>query len=285
VRTLGHLVIAENAWSEQPAIIVVAPTGAEATRDQSPAIPYTPAEIATSVIDSWREGASVAHLHVREPDGTPSGKHELFAESIRLIREGCDIVTMVSTGGGAGMSITERTGGLGAGPEMTGIEVGSINFGDELFPTLPAQTQAIAEAARAKGIALEVEAFELGHVDTARRLSESGVLHGRLRLNLVLGVPGALAATSHNLIAAAGAVPADAVWGVTAVGRHQRRMLSLGLLLGATSVRVGLEDSLYVRRGELASSNGQLVRGLASLAQDLGREIANPEAARRLLDL
>lgn len=138
-------------------------------------------------------------------------------------------------------------------------------------------------AACEKEIALEVEAFELGHVHTAIALSQEGIIPTPLRVNVVLGVPGALAATSDALIALRRSLPAGTPWCVTAIGRHQRRMLALAILLGATAVRVGFEDNIYRRKGVLASSNAELVVDIAQISRQLGREVATPAQARELL--
>jgi 3-keto-5-aminohexanoate cleavage enzyme len=272
-------------WAEHPVVIVVAPTGAEVTREHNPAVPYTPAEIAADVLACREAGAAVAHLHVREDDGTPSASADLFRQAVDGIRAACDIITMVSTGGAMGMTIEERSTGLEARPDMSGIETGSLNFGRDLFPTLPHETEGIAARAAELGIPLEVEAFEIGHIDAAIDFARRGVLPAPLRVNIVVGCPGALAATSHNLTAAVAALPEDATWSVTAIGRHQTRMLTLGLLLGATCVRVGFEDNVYLRRGQLAASNAELVEQIAAIARSLGRDVATVEQARRLLSL
>jgi len=255
------------------------------TREHNPAVPYTPAEIAADVAACCEAGAAVAHLHVREDDGTPSGSAELFRRTVDGIRAACDIVTMVSTGGAMGMTIEERSTGLEARPDMSGIETGSLNFGRDLFPTLPHETEGIAARAAELGIPLEVEAFEIGHIDAAIDFARRGVLPVPLRVNIVVGCPGALAATAANLIAAVAALPEDATWSVTAIGRHQTRMLTLGLLLGATCVRVGFEDNVYLRRGQLAASNAELVEQIAAIARSLGRDVATVEQARELLSL
>ncbi len=272
-------------WAEHPVVIVVAPTGAEVTREHNPAVPYTPAEIAADVAACCEAGAAVAHLHVREDDGTPSASAELFRRTVDGIRAACDIITMVSTGGAMGMTIEERSTGLEARPDMSGIETGSLNFGRDLFPTLPHETEGIAARAAELGIPLEVEAFEIGHIDAAIDFARRGVLPAPLRVNIVVGCPGALAATSANLTAAVAALPEDATWSVTAIGRHQTRMLTLGLLLGATCVRVGFEDNVYLRRGQLAASNAELVEQIAAIARSLGRDVATVEQARELLSL
>lgn len=277
--------IAERGAEGQPVVIVVAPTGAEVTRVDNPTVPYTPNEIAAEVVGAHEAGASVAHLHVRDADGTPSGRPELFRETIELIRASCDIVTMVSTGGALGMSIADRAGGLEAGPEMAGIETGSVNFGEELFPTTPAETREIARRASTRGITLEVEAFELGHVEAALRFRDEGALPDPLCFNLVFGVPGALGASHRNLVAMAQAVPDGCPWGVTAVGRHQARMLALGALCGATCLRTGFEDGVYLKRGVLAESNAALVERVRATCEALGRPAASPDQARELLSV
>lgn len=275
--------IVEQSRRDAPVVITVAPTGAEVTRRDNPAVPYTPQEIADEVIEAVQAGATVAHLHVRNPDGTPSSSSDLFREAVSRIRAQTSALIMVSTGGAIGMTVEERVSGLDAAPDLSSIETGSLNFGEDLFPTLPRETVAIAERATAAGAGLEVEAFELGHIDAATRLHERGALPDPLRFNLVLGVPGAAAATTRNLIALAGAVPSGATWGVTAVGRHQKQMLALAVLLGADCVRVGFEDAVYLRRGVLARSNAELVADMAELIQRLGRTVASPKEAREIL--
>ena len=277
--------IHEADWAAGPVAIVVAPTGAEVTRADNPAVPYTPGEIAREVIEAHAAGAAIAHLHVREANGAPSSRPELFRETIDLIRASCDIVTMVSTGGAIGMSVAQRAAGLEAAPEMAGIETGSTNFGEDLFPTTPAETRSIAQSARDRGIALEVEAFELSHVEAALAFAADGTLPRPLRFNLVLGVPGALSATHRNLATLAAAVPPECTWGVTAIGRHQRRLLALGALMGASCLRTGFEDGVYLERGRLAASNAELVTRVADDCRALGRHVATPSEARELLSL
>lgn len=274
-----------SSWNEHPVAITVAPTGAEVTRAENPAVPYTPREIANEARGAYEAGAALVHLHVREPDGTPSARPELFAETIELIRAETDLITMVSTGGAVWMGIEERSTGLEARPEMCGIETGSLNFGDEAFVTTFPQTRGIAQRADAAGIALEVEAFDVGHVVAAARLHERGELQGPLRFNLVFGVPGGIDASPEALAAMLRPLPAGAPWGVTCVGRHQRRMLALAVLNGATGIRVGFEDAVFLRRGVLAESNAQLVAQAAELVRTLGREVATPARARELLEL
>ena len=274
-----------RAWDADPVVLTVAVTGADVFRDNNPNIPYTTAEIADSAIGAAAAGATVAHLHVREDDGTPSGRPELFVDVIGRIRAGSDVLTMVSTGGANDMTIDERTTGLEAGPDISGVESGSMNFGDETFITPPPAGRGIVEKAKAAGIALEVEAFDVGHVVSAVRWLEQGLLPAPMRINLVFGVPGGIDASPEALVAMLRPLPPETFWTVTCIGRHHRRMMALALLHGAPGIRTGLEDVAYIARGVHAPSNAALVEAAVELTRALGREVAGPEQARELLRL
>lgn len=271
------------SWDANPLVITVAPTGAEVTRLDNPALPHTPGEIAADVAACAEAGAAVAHLHVREEDGTPSSRPELFAETIALIRARSRMVTMVSTGGAVWMSMEERAAGLEAGPDLAGVETGSLNFGEEAFVTVPRDARHVVERAAELGIGLEAEMFDVGHVVQAVRMLERGELPSPLRANLVFGVPGGIDASPEALDAMLRPLPLGTYWSITAVGRHQRRMLALAILRGAGGIRVGFEDGVYLRRGVLAASNAELVAAAAELVQTLGRSVATVEQARELL--
>lgn len=272
-----------TAWNSRPVVVTVAVTGADVTRENNPNLPYTTAEIAASSIESAAAGATVVHLHVREDDGTPSGRPELFRDVIERIRAGSDLVTMVSTGGANDMTIEQRTTGLEARPDLSGVESGSMNFGDETFITPPPAGRGIIARAAALGIGLEVEAFDVGHVLSAVRWLEDGTLPEPLRINLVFGVPGGIDASPEALAAMVRLLPPETFWTVTCIGRHHQRMLALALLHGAPGIRTGLEDVAYLRRGVLAPSNAALVEAAVSLAGTLGREVATPAQTRELL--
>jgi 3-keto-5-aminohexanoate cleavage enzyme len=275
--------MAVAAWDELPVVVTVAPTGAEVTRADNPALPHTPAEIAADVIACAEAGAAVCHLHVREDDGTPSSRRELFAEAIERIRERSPIITMVSTGGAVWMPMEDRMTGLEAGPDLAGVETGSMNFGEDPFVTVPADARRVIERAGELGIGLEAEMFDVGHVVAGVRMLERGELPAPLRANLVFGVPGGIDATPEALDAMLRPLSAGTHWSITAVGRHQRRMLGLAILRGAGGIRVGFEDGVFLRRGVLASSNAELVDDAAGLVRTLGRRVASIEEARQLL--
>ncbi len=272
-------------WNSDPVVLTVAVTGADVFRENNPNIPYTTEEIATHAIDSGAAGATVVHLHVREDDGTPSGRPELFVDVIERIRKGSKLLTMVSTGGANDMTIDERTTGLEASPDISGVESGSMNFGDETFITPPPAGRGIIEKATKAGIALEVEAFDVGHVVSAVRWLEEGVLPPPLRINLVFGVPGGIDASPEALEAMLRPLPPETFWTVTCIGRHHPRMLGLALLRGAPGIRTGLEDTVYIAKGELAPDSAALCQKAVELARTLGREVATQEQTPELLRL
>jgi 3-keto-5-aminohexanoate cleavage enzyme len=272
-------------WNSNPVVVTCAITGADVFRESNPNIPYTTKEIADSSIEAAEAGATVVHLHVREDDGTPSGRPELFVDVIDRIRAASDVLTMVSTGGANDMTIDERVTGLEANPDVSGVESGSMNFGDETFITPPPAGRGIIERAKEAAIALEVEAFDVGHVVSAVRWLEEGILPSPMRINLVFGVPGGIDATPDALEAMRRPLPDGTFWTVTCIGRHHQRLLALACLLGAPGIRTGLEDVAYISKGVLAPSNGALVEMAAGLARTLGREVATQDQARELLQL
>lgn len=266
---------------EPPVIITVAPTGAEVTREQNPHVPYTPQEIASEAIAAAAAGAHVVHLHVRKPDGTPASDRRLFAETIELIRDKSNVVTMVSTGGAIWMPIEVRMEGIYADPDVIGIEVGSLNFDGEPFVTTSDDTLLVASEGRKLGKPFEVEAFDVGQVSAGTTFIREGVLPERTPFNLVVGVPGGMPPSPLGLHAMVAELPSGSPWSVTAIGRFQTRMLAVALGMGAHGVRVGFEDNLYLRKGILAESNAQLVTQIRELAELLGRNIADGEQAKR----
>ena len=274
------------SWNSKPVVITAAITGADVTRADNPNVPYTPDEIAESSLRSVEAGAAIVALHVREDDGTPSGRPELFVQVIDQIRASAPrAVTNVSTGGSNTMSIEDRMGGLQAMPDMCGVETGSMNFGDETFITPPPAAREIIARAHSQRIGLEVEAFDVGHVVSAVRLFEESILPGPLRVNLVFGVPGGIDASPEALESMLRPLPPEAFWTVTCVGRPHDRILALGLLRGADGVRTGLEDVAYISKGVHAPSNHALVAKLVGLSKTLGREVATIDQSRDLLGL
>lgn len=270
---------------DKPLVITVAPTGAEVTRVDNPHVPYTPEEIAAEVKRSFEAGAAICHLHIREDDGTPSARPEVWHETIERIRVSCPgIIVMVSTGGAITMNEQERLAGLSAHPDMASLTTGTTNFGDGVFynplPMVRRFAQRMAEA----NIRPEVEIFDVGMIATAQRLVREGLLREPLHFNIMLGVPGALPGTPEHLLHVVRTLPANASWSAAAVGRYQRQVIGLAILLGG-HVRVGFEDNVKLTRTRLARSNADFVKYTAALARAYGRPLATPDQARILLGI
>lgn len=270
-----------------PVIITCALVGAEVTLEQLPHLPVTPEQIGAAAAEAAAAGASLVHLHVRDPRGLPTQDAAVFEAAVLAIRERTDVIVQVSTGGAVGMAAEERlqpvTGLSGrARPEMASLTPGSCNFGEEVFLNPLHEVEAFARAMRERGIRPEIEVFEAGMIETALGLARRGLLEEPLHLNLVLGVPGAIPATPRNLLHLVESLPGEATWTVSGMGRGQLTMNVLGLVLGG-HVRTGLEDNIFYRRGVPAESNAQLVARIARLAAELGRPVASVAEAREIL--
>jgi 3-keto-5-aminohexanoate cleavage enzyme len=265
------------------AMITAAVVGAEVTRAQSPYVPYTPAEIAGAAVDAWRAGAAAIHLHARWPDGRASQEAVHFREIVDRIRAaGCDAVLQCSTGGAVGMSVDERLGSLVDGAEMATLNLGTMNFGDEVFVNARPDIVRIAATLRARRLVPECEVYDAGMLETLRWLLAKGHLAAPYHVQLVLGVPGGMAANERNLRFLLESFPEPAHWTAAGVGRAQLEVAALALRLGG-HVRVGLEDNLYLSKGVLAQGSAPLVEAAVRLAREAGRGVATPAQARALL--
>lgn len=265
-----------------PLIITAALTGAEVGKDQQPALPITPDEIGEAAAECVSAGAAIVHLHARWPDGRPTQDAGVYREIIAAVRSRCDAIIQVSTGGAVGMTAEERMAPLALNTEMATLSMGSVNFGDEVFLNQPDDIETFAAAMRERGIRPELEIFDAGMLATANRWLAKGKLPANPHFDFVLGVPGGMPATPEALLYLKSQLPAGATWTVAGLGAAQLTMGALGILLGG-HVRVGFEDNIYFSKGVLASSNAQLVERVAGLAGTLGRPVASPAEARKLL--
>lgn len=266
-------------------IITAAICGAEVTKEQNPAVPYTAEEIALEAKRSYDAGAAVIHLHVRYDDGTPTQDKERFRVCMDAIREKCpDVIILPSTGGAVGMTAEERLQPTELMPEIATLDCGTCNFGDEVFENTMPMLKTFTGRMNENGIKPECEVFEKGHIDTALFLAKKGYIKEPMHFNIVLGVAGAAAADVRTLAFMVDSLPQGSTWCVTGVGRSQFSMAAAAIVLGG-NVRVGFEDNLFLEKGVLAESNGSLVEKAAALAKMLGREIAEPGEARKLLGL
>ena len=265
-------------------IVTCAVTGAEVTKKDNPAVPYTPQELADSSVAAVEAGAAVIHLHVRHDDGRPAHEKAIFQDVVARIRKRANPIIMVSTGGAVGMSVEQRVEGLEAGTEMASLTTGTVNFGNDVFWNAPDLVEKIAGAIKTKGAKPEIEVFDAGMVDNAAALVKKGLLAPPLQFQFVLGVPGGLGATARNLTYLADSIPHGSTWCVAGVGRHQFTMAAHAILMGG-NVRVGLEDNVYLRKGVLAPSNAALVERVVAIAKEFDRPIASPDEARKILGI
>lgn len=269
-------------------IITAAICGAEVTKEQNPAVPYTVEEIVREAKSAVDAGAAIVHLHVREDDGTPTQSHVRFQECEEAIYKVCpDVILIPSTGGAVGMSPEERLDSTNTTPipEMATLDCGTCNFGDDIFDNTMPTMRAFGKRMIEKGIKPEYECFEMGHLDTILTMARKGEVPGDpMQFNFVLGVPGCTPATVSNLAWMVNQIPAGSTWTVTGVGRSAFPMAAAAIAMGG-NVRVGFEDNIYLSKGVKASSNGELVAKVVRIAKELGREIATSDEARTILGL
>jgi uncharacterized protein (DUF849 family) len=272
-------------------------SGALASREQCPAIPYTPAEYAAEARRVVDEGGVMVHLHARTPDGAPSHEVEDFRAITEAIRaEVGDAVIVNYSTGALGVSIEKRLTYLRElRPEIGALNMGSMNYAkyssrrkdfvfkavfENSFDTIQALLGGMVEY----GIRPEHECFDSGHVASLDPLLDMGVLTPPLHVSAVMGITGGVPPTARNLATMADNVPAGSHWGVIGISRAQWGLLAAALSLGG-NVRVGLEDNFYLPSGEMARSNGELVARAARMATDAGRRLATVAEARALLGL
>ena len=268
----------------QPLIITVALTGAEVTLEQCPHLPITPEQIGQAAAEACRAGASIIHLHVRTPEGQPTQDPEVFRQAIAAIRARCEAIVQISTGGAVGADTQERLQPVYLRPEMASLTTGSVNFGDEIFANPWPLVLEFARTMQQVGVKPELEIFDAGMMANALRLRDKGLISEPLHFDLVLGVPGGMPATVRNLAFLVESLPPGCTWSAAGIGRMQTTIAAAAMAMGG-HVRVGFEDNIYYRRGELAQSNAQLVARVARIAAELDRPVATPAEARRILSL
>lgn len=266
-------------------IITCAVTGAETTKKQNPNLPATPVEIAEAAHDAWLAGASILHLHVRDCDGNPTQDVGIFRKTIDLVRQKCDIVIEVTTGGAVGMTLEERLGPLGLDPEMASLDCGTVNFGDDyIVNTLPMIKEA-ASIMKDRNIRPTLECFDLSHIDASHVLINEGLVRPPFHYGIVLNVPGGVRYDAETLGFFVRRIPKDSFWTAIGIGGRASLEAVCGAIANKGFVRVGFEDNVYFGKGELAKSNAQLVERVADIAKKFGCEIATPDDVRKMLKL
>ena len=269
----------------------------------NPVIPITPKQIAESALEAYTVGATVVHLHVRDvKTGTSSMDFQLYEETVQRIRDRSDMIINLSTGAGARFIPDDREPmGLGPGstlcvpekriehvlrlkPEICSLDVGSLNFGSHVFVNTLSHVEWMAEQMGAIGAKPELEVFDLGHIEIAEHLLKTGRVKRPPLFQLCMGIRWGIPATSANMVAMVERLPADSIWTGFGIAASAFPMLTQSVLLGG-NVRIGLEDTLYVEKGNRASSNKELVQKAVEIIKALDKEPATPNEARTLLDL
>lgn len=296
-------------------ILTCAVTGSIHTPSMSPALPFTAEDIAEQSIEAAEAGASILHLHARDPDdGRPSCAQEHFMGFLPKIARGCDAVINLSTGGSATMPLEMRLQGpLAMRPEMCSLNMGTMNFAlypmadritdwrfaweeeflrstdDLVFKNTPRDIETILRLmGQERGARFEFECYDTGHLDMLAHFRDRGLIEGPIFLQFVFGVLGGMSPLPENLTHMKRL--ADRYFGdeyhfsVLAAGRHQLPFATMAAGMGG-HVRVGLEDNLFVARGQLARSNAEHVVKVRALIEGLGRDIATPDEARAMLGL
>ena len=296
-------------------IISCAVTGAIHTPTMSPHLPITPGQIASEAIGAAEAGAAIAHLHARNPaDGCPTPDPEVFLQFLPRIKQESDVIINITTGGGHNMTVAQRLeGALRVKPEMSSLNMGSMNFG--LYPALskfskwqhewePRYLEStrdfifrntfkdietiIQKLGEECGTRFEFECYDIGHLYTLHHFLERKLIRPPLFVQSIFGILGGIGADIENLVhmrrIADKLFGADYIWSVLAAGRFPTNFVTTGAIMGG-NVRVGLEDSLYLGKGELARSNADQVRKVRGILEALSLDIATPDDARRMLGL
>jgi len=268
-------------------IISVGVTGSRISRKLTPYIPILPEEIARSGIEAVKAGASILHIHVRDPKtGLGTQDRALFKEVVDRVRSEVDCLFCLTTSGipGRNLPIEERLTPVALKPELVSFDAGSINMGENVFLNPPEFLEALAKETLTQGVKPELEVFDTGMLFTSLKYFERGLIKAPLHFQFVLGTPAGMSATPKSLLYLSESIPQGSTWSVIGIGPGQLPMAVLGMAMGG-HVRVGLEDNIYYSKGQLAKSNAQLVERVVKIAKEYGREIAAPAEARKILSL
>jgi uncharacterized protein (DUF849 family) len=282
---------------DDPVVITCSISGAIANREQCPAIPYTPEEYAAEARRIVDEGGVHIHIHARKPDGTPSYEIEDFQAISEAIRgEVGDAAIVNFSTGTIGVPVEKRVEYLRAcRPEVAALNMGSMNYAkysrsrkqfvfNMVFANPFGEIIELLEAMNELGIKPEHECFDIGHVGSLEPLIDMGVLKTPLHVDCVMGVVGGIPPTARNLAAMVDNIPEGSHWGVIGISRDQWMLVAAALTLGG-SIRVGLEDNLYLPDGRMATSNGELIAKARQMTEDMGRRPATVQEARAMLNI
>ena len=275
-------------------IITVAVTGAWPTRKDNSNLPVTPQEIADDVYSCWQAGAAVAHIHVREDDGTPSMRFERYQETVALIRakKDCDIcLNITSSGGTLGSGTTEEDDETRIRPirelrpELCSFDCGTMNWQYRtIFENHPRFLERLGRTVQEVQVKPELEIFDIGMLYAAEHYMGRGILKAPCHFQFILGAPGGVAATVEDLLTLKQRLPPGATWAASGIGKGHVPIMLATIALGG-HLRVGMEDNVFYHRGIPAASNTQLVERAVRLLGEAGLQAASPDEARRILGI
>jgi len=278
-----------------PVVISAALTGVLATREQCPAIPYTPKEIADEAKRATDAGAAIVHIHARTPEGGPDWTVDTFAEILAEVRSRTNVIINFSTGA-VGVPAEERVAHIRElRPDIGALNMGSMNYAiysekkktfyhDHVFANPFKDIRLFLEAMNSAGVRPELECFDTGHIANTAPLIDLGVLRAPYQFSLIMGVLGGIPGSTRHLVNQVDTLPPGSHWQVIGIGLNQWPLVAAAIAMGG-NVRVGLEDNFYVEAGSMAKSNADLVEKAVRLARDEGREVASVEQARQILCL
>ena len=272
----------------RPVVVAVAITGSVPRKKDNPALPTTPAEQIESTHQAFEAGATIAHIHVRNPDESPSSDPALFARVQEGLKQHCPGMIVQFSTGGRGRDQAARGSSLSLKPDMASLSTGSVNFPTIVYENAPALVQDLASKMHEFGIRPEIEIFDLSHIHGARRLIDAGLMHESPHVQFVMGVKNAMPAEEpllDILLNETRRVLPKATWTAAGIGVNQSRVMEWALAREADAVRTGLEDNIRIRKDRLAASNAELVEVAVATMAEHGARPATPGEARAKLGL
>jgi 3-keto-5-aminohexanoate cleavage enzyme len=276
---------------EDKVIITAAQTGALVTKKMNPGLPEQPDEIVESAYACFQEGAAIVHIHARDKNGIPTGSKEVFQEIHDKIRAKCPIIVQDSTGGGPNLTLDQRIECIQAKPDMASLNMGSLmrisgQYKGISWSNMPEEIEHFVTEFRKLNVKPEMEIYNHGMLRDVESVIKKGLVEKPYYINLVMGMmyQGAVEATPKYLQSLLDFLPEDAIFNVTPVGSAQLPLTTMAMILGGC-IRVGMEDNIYYRKGELVKNNAQFVARAVRIARELNKEPATPDEARKILGL
>lgn len=270
--------------ANNPLIITCPVVGAELTKEHYPYLPTSPEEVAEAARGAVEAGASIIHLHVRDEEGKPTQRVDIFQEVTQKINERCDCIIEYSTGGAVDTPLEERCEPLKLKPKLATLDMGTMNFGSDIFENSEHTIRTISQVLQENKVMPTLGVGDYGMMDTIDRYLGKGYIPEKFHVCFVLGIPGGMSGGIKNLVLLVDRLRSGQVWTIGGVGRFQLPLAVHAVAMGG-HVRIGIEDNIYYRKGELAQSNAQLIERVARIAKEMDRPIATVDETREILGL